>query len=402
MQGNPVKMSAAQLCHGINISNGAPYGLQMTVESLRDPESSNSSSQASFQATVSSHVNSSEPSTHKLMFQELPDAIIALVKQHSSLKAPLLQNTAERQNPTALQQDLAASQSIAQPSKGPLANIQDGAAAISSAHVDAITLNFNTWSRLMQDARQASGSQMQTSPVASVTTLFSVPKPLLACHMPQAALKMGLEIAGDQLKEQMTSERPSEVSEPPSTQRDHQHMHLLFIAAGSCLLGVLAHGCCRYLAGSCNTAQADLQNKQTAFAMRSEPRPKEPSSLAHASPASHRSDCLTSGTGSGTGSQHTSRTAVTAQDSLGCTPGQAIMPSQHMLPDSVCSPGGRDCIAQCPSQSSMHSSDIQAQGSQQPRRSMLRRQSSVWARMNDGRLRKVVVSGVDEEDFSTA
>ena len=382
----PPQMSPSQLLH-VTVSARKPASGPGTASSGMQTESN----------TVADNYRASKQSSDSV--PKTTGLSNAQALGDSSQMAPAPQEVSQSRSAAALQQTLLADSDVAaQYSDGSLASMQDGAAVISPVHVDAIVLSFNTWSQLMQEAGQVSCSQTRTSPAVTASSIFLLSEPPVICPAPLAGPKLNPEPAAGQQDQRAISEPPSGLAQPLSAPEDHHMMGLLIIAAASFSLGALAHGCSRHLAAPCKGIQSETQGKRPAITARSH---KDQGSLAKRMPSSSACDLATPG-GSGTGSQHVSGTTINAQALLACTPGRTIMPLQDVLADSACSPGAIGRPGQSPSWGSLHSSDVQAQGSRQPRQSTMRRQSSIWARTNDGRLRKVVAPEDEEEHIDKA
>lgn len=354
--------------------------------------------QAELNTMADSYRASRQPSGSVLKTSGFSNAQPEFARQNSSHLAPAPPEASECSSTAGQQQHIADPNVAADQPEGSLARILDGAAVISSVHADAITLSFSTWSQLMQEAGQVSCCRTHSSPAVSANSIFLMPEPSMMCPARLASPKVNQEQIAGQLEQQAIFQPPSGPAEPLSAPEDRHLMRLLIAAAASFLLGALAHGCGRHLAAPCKDIKTETQDKETVSATRSH---KDSGSLAKTMPSSSVRDLSTPG-GSGTGSQHVSRTTMNAQALLPCTPGQTMIPPQDVLADSACSPGGTGCPGQSPSWGSLPSSGVQAQGSRQLRQSIMRRQSSIWARTNDGRLRKLVAPEDDEEDIDEA
>ncbi len=354
-------------------------------------------------ATTSSRIEIREPITLlNLKFPKLEDSSMATCQSETNkLSNPALQQQIRLE---ANSDDVAEALSV---------QLQDGVAVISSEYRHAITLGFDFWLSLLEAAASDVGSQsshLKQSPAFQLQDAFLHNRPTATC----ATFDESTANARGEGKLGVEHLHALLAAEPQMVQRLEGSLPVvisLLIALASFTLGSACGGLVRIArdlpATRCIGSHAD---DSKCNVMRPSLSGTSVPLLEHisCSPEPLKHIALTpgaaSGTASGTGSRHASRTVLSGRD-LPCTSPTPRLPFHDMLGDSASSPVLGKPIPSSPSWGSMRSSDLHPShpsqtkaltGSQQPR-SILRRQSSRWAR-TDGRLRSVLQAAADEED----
>ena len=354
-------------------------------------------------ATILSRIKIREPITLlNLKFPKLEDSSMATCQSEAH----------EPSNP-ALQQQISLEANSDRVAEALSVQLQDGVAVISSEYRHAITLGFDLWLSLVEAAASDGGSpsgHLQQSPAFQLQDVFLRNRPTATCATAFYESTADGRGEGKLGVEHLHALLPAE---PQMARRSEGSLLIvicLLIALVSFTLGSACGGllrkasnpsATRYIGSHADDSKCNVMRPSLSGVPLPEHMPCSPEPLKHLA----LTPGAGSGTASGTDSRHASRTVLSGRD-LPCASPMPRLPLHDMLGDSASSPVLGKPIPSSPSWGSMHSSDLHPSqpsqtkaltGSQQPR-SILRRQSSRWARTDDGRLRSVLQAAADEED----